>query len=258
MEQGHWLNASLVYLAAAVIAVPLARKLGLGSIIGYLGAGIAIGPFGLKLVSDPDAILQFAEFGVVLMLFLIGLELEPPRLWAMRRPIFGWGSAQVLGCAAAVGGVALLLGVSWPVAVVTGLGLALSSTAVALQVMQERNLMGTAGGQAGFAILLFQDVAAIPILALIPLLAPKVQDSGSPWSEALRALGVIVGIIVVGRLLLRHALRWIARSGSPEIFTAAALGLVVGLASLMHAVELSAALGACLGGVLLAESEYRR
>jgi glutathione-regulated potassium-efflux system ancillary protein KefC len=258
MEHGHWLNASLVYLAAAVIAVPLARKLGLGSIIGYLGAGIAIGPFGLQFVRDPDAILQFAEFGVVLMLFLIGLELEPPRLWAMRRSIFGWGSAQVLGCAAAVGGVALLLGVSWPVAVVTGLGLALSSTAVALQVMQERNLMGTAGGQAGFAILLFQDVAAIPILALIPLLAPKVQDSGNPWSEALRALGVIVGIIVVGRLLLRHALRWIARSGSPEIFTAAALGLVVGLATLMEAVELSAALGAFLGGVLLAESEYRR
>ena len=258
MEHGHWLNASLVYLAAAVIAVPLARKLGLGSIIGYLGAGIAIGPFGLQFVRDPDAILQFAEFGVVLMLFLIGLELEPPRLWAMRRSIFGWGSAQVLGCAAAVGGVALLLGVSWPVAVVTGLGLALSSTAVALQVMQERNLMGTAGGQAGFSILLFQDVAAIPILALIPLLAPKVQDSGNPWSEALRALAVIVGIIVVGRLLLRHALRWIARSGSPEIFTAASLGLVVGLASLMHAVELSAALGAFLGGVLLAESEYRR
>jgi glutathione-regulated potassium-efflux system ancillary protein KefC len=258
MEHGHWLNASLVYLAAAVIAVPLARKLGLGSIIGYLGAGIAIGPFGLELVRDPDAILQFAEFGVVLMLFLIGLELEPPRLWAMRRSIFGWGSAQVLGCAVAVGGVALLLGVRWPVAVVAGLGLALSSTAVALQVMQERNLMGTAGGQAGFSILLLQDVAAIPILALIPLLAPKVQDSGSPWTEALRALAVIAGIIVVGRLLLRHALRWIARSGSPEIFTAAALGLVVGLASLMHAVDLSAALGAFLGGVLLAESEYRR
>ncbi|MEY2875632.1 MAG: hypothetical protein RLZZ373_3003 [Pseudomonadota bacterium] len=258
MEHGHWLNASLVYLAAAVIAVPLARKLGLGSIIGYLGAGIAIGPFGLTLVNDPEAILQFAEFGVVLMLFLIGLELEPPRLWAMRRSIFGWGSAQVLGCAVAVGGVASLLGVRWPVAVVAGLGLALSSTAVALQVMQERNLMGTSGGQAGFAILLFQDVAAIPILALIPLLAPKVQDSGSPWTEALRALAVIAGIIVVGRLLLRHVLRWIARSGSPEIFTAAALGLVVGLASLMHAVELSAALGAFLGGVLLAESEYRR
>jgi glutathione-regulated potassium-efflux system ancillary protein KefC len=258
MEHGHWLNASLVYLAAAVIAVPLARKLGLGSIIGYLGAGIAIGPFGLQFVSDPDAILQFAEFGVVLMLFLIGLELEPPRLWAMRRSIFGWGSVQVLGCAAAVGGVALAFGVSGPVAVVTGLGLALSSTAVAVQVMQERNLLRTTGGQAAFSILLFQDVAAIPILALIPLLAPQVQDSGHPWTEALRALGVIVGIVVVGRLLLRHALRWIARSGSPEIFTAAALGLVVGLASLMQAVALSMALGAFLGGVLLAESEYRR
>ncbi len=258
MEHESWLTATLIYLGAAVVAVPLSRKLGLGSIIGYLAAGMAIGPFGLHLVRDTASTMHFAEFGVVLMLFLIGLELEPPRLWALRRSIFGWGSAQVLGCAGALGLVAWALGAPWPVAVVGGLGLALSSTAVALQVMQERNWLSTTGGQATFAILLFQDVAAIPILALIPLLSPHEQSTGSPWLEALRALAVIAGIVVVGRLLLRHALRWIARSGSQEIFTAASLGLVAGIATLMQAAGLSMALGAFLAGVLLAESEYKR
>ncbi len=257
MEHSHWLQASFVYLCAAIIAVPLAKKFGLGSIIGYLAAGIAIGPFGLKLVEDTASILHIAEFGVVLMLFLIGLELEPSRLWSMRRPIFGWGSAQLLGCAVVLGALALTTGVSVSMAVIAALGLALSSTAVALQVMQERHLMPTAGGQAGFAILLFQDVAAIPILALIPLLGVQVQSAGNPWLEALKAVGVIVGIIVVGRLALRHALRWVAKSRSTEIFTAASLALVVGIASLMQMVGLSMALGAFLGGVLLAESEYR-
>ncbi|NRT54423.1 glutathione-regulated potassium-efflux system protein KefC [Sphaerotilus uruguayifluvii] len=257
-HESHWLQATLVYLVAAIAVVPLARKFGLGTIIGYLAAGMLIGPFGLRLVRDPDAIMNIAEFGVVLMMFLIGLELEPPRLWSMRRAIFGWGSVQLLGCALALGLVAQAGGVPWPLPLVAGLGLALSSTAVSLQVMQERNLMSTSGGQAAFAILLFQDVAAIPILALIPLLAPRVQAAGNHWGEALRALAVVAGIILAGRLLLRHALRWIARSGSPEIFTAAALALVVALASLMHAVDLSMALGAFLGGVLLAESEYRR
>ncbi|MDO9004401.1 MAG: glutathione-regulated potassium-efflux system protein KefC [Aquabacterium sp.] len=258
MEHSNWLLSTLVYLSAAIIAVPLAKKLGLGSIIGYLAAGIAIGPFGLKLVSDTESILHFAEFGVVLMLFLIGLELEPPKLWALRRPIFGWGSQQLLGCALALAAGAMAFGVSWQIAVVAGLGLALSSTAVALQVMNERNMLPTSAGQAGFAILLFQDVAAIPILALIPLLGAQAEAGGNPWLEALRALAVIVGIVVVGRLLLRHALRWIARSQSQEIFTAASLALVVGIASLMQAVGLSMALGAFLGGVLLAESEYKR
>ncbi|PXW98818.1 Kef-type potassium/proton antiporter (CPA2 family) [Sphaerotilus hippei] len=258
MSSNHWLQATLVYLCAAIIAVPLARKFGLGSIIGYLAAGITIGPFGLGLVRDPDSILHVAEFGVVLMLFLIGLELEPPRLWAMRRPIFGWGSAQLLGCAGLLGGLAVLLDVPTDMAVIGALGLALSSTAVSLQVMQERHLLPTAGGQAVFAILLFQDVAAIPILALIPLLGREVQAAGNHTQEALRALAVIVGIIIAGRLLLRHALRWVARSRSTEIFTAASLALVVGLASLMEAVGLSMALGAFLGGVLLAESEYKR
>lgn len=258
MEHSNWLLSTLVYLSAAIIAVPLAKKLGLGSIIGYLAAGIAIGPFGLKLVSDTESILHFAEFGVVLMLFLIGLELEPPRLWALRRPIFGWGSVQLLGCALAVALVGMAFGAPWRMALVAGLGLALSSTAVALQVMNERNMLPTSAGQAGFAILLFQDVAAIPILALIPLLGAQSQAGGSPLLEALRALAVIAGIVVVGRLLLRHALRWIARSQSQEIFTAASLALVVGIATLMQAVGLSMALGAFLGGVLLAESEYKR
>ncbi len=258
MESSHWLQATFVYLCAAIVAVPLAKRFGLGSIIGYLAAGIAIGPDGLGLVKDTASILHIAEFGVVLMLFLIGLELEPARLWALRRPIFGWGTAQLLGCAGALALLGWGLGAPGPMALIAGLGLALSSTAVALQVMQERHLMPTAGGQAGFAILLFQDVAAIPILAIIPLLGVRVQSQGNPWLEAAKAVGVIVAIIVVGRLLLRHALRWIARSRSTEIFTAASLALVVGIASLMQAVGLSMALGAFLGGVLLAESEYKR
>ena len=165
-----WLMNSLIYLSAAVIAVPVAKKLGLGSIIGYLAAGMAIGPWGLKLVTNVQDILHFAEFGVVLMLFLVGLELEPKRLWNLRRPIFGWGSAQVAGCAVVLMAVAMAFGVTWQVALVASLGLALSSTAIALQTIGERNLMPTSSGQAGFSILLFQDVSAIPILALLPLL----------------------------------------------------------------------------------------
>ena len=165
-----WLINSLIYLSAAVIAVPLSKAVGLGSIIGYLAAGIVIGPWGLGMVTNVEDILHFAEFGVVLMLFLVGLELEPKRLWNMRRSIFGWGSLQVLGCALLLALVAVACGVGWRLAVVASLGLALSSTAIALQVMQERNLLPTRSGQAAFSILLFQDVAAIPILALLPLL----------------------------------------------------------------------------------------
>ena len=254
-----WLSGSLVFLGAAVIAVPLSRALGLGAIIGYLAAGLVIGPFGLGLVRDPETILHFAELGVVLMLFLVGLELEPRRLWAMRRPIFGWGAAQVLGCAAVLGFAGWALGAPWKLALVAALGLALSSTAIALQVMDERNMLATSAGQAGFAILLFQDVAAIPILALIPLLGGVAQpDDGNAWIEAARALGVVLAIVLGGRLLLRPLFRWIARSNTPEIFTAASLLLVVGTAALMQAAGLSMALGAFLAGVLLAESEYRR
>ncbi|VVD93788.1 glutathione-regulated potassium-efflux system protein KefC [Pandoraea morbifera] len=257
-----WLLASLIYLAAAVIVVPLSRALGLGAIIGYLAAGIAIGPWGLGLVSRVEDVLHFAEFGVVLMLFLVGLELEPRRLWNLRRPIFGWGSAQVAGCAVVLFAAGVALGAPWRIALVAALGLALSSTAIALQVMAERNLLATQSGQAGFSILLFQDVAAIPILALLPLLANDVDSHALTGAqralEGLKIVGVIAAIVLGGRLLLRPLLRWIANSRTPEIFTATSLLLVVAIATLMQLVGLSMALGAFLAGVLLAESEYRR
>ncbi len=255
-----WLSNSFIYLAAAVLAVPLSKALGLGTIIGYLAAGMAIGPWGLGLVSNVQDILHFAEFGVVLMLFLVGLELEPRRLWSLRRPIFGGGTAQVATCAVAIFGVALACGYDWRIALVAALGLSLSSTAIALQVLGERNLLGTRSGQAGFSILLFQDVAAIPILALLPLLgvAAAGPDGAHPAVQAAKTVAVVAGIVLGGRLMLRPVLRWIARSRTPEIFTAASLLLVVGIAYLMLSVGLSMALGAFLAGVLLAESEYRR
>ncbi|MEJ8848882.1 glutathione-regulated potassium-efflux system protein KefC [Variovorax rhizosphaerae] len=257
-----WLVNSLIYLGAAVIVVPISKWLGLGSIIGYLVAGIAIGPTLFGLVTNVQDILHFAEFGVVLMLFLVGLELEPKRLWNLRRPIFGWGSAQVLCCAAALFALGWALGATWRVALVGALGLALSSTAIALQVFGERNLLKTSSGQAGFSILLFQDVAAIPILALLPLLAGGAAGEAASGLDrllqAVKIIGVIGGIVLGGRLALRPVLRWIARSNTPEIFTAASLLLVVAIAALMQFVGLSMALGAFLAGVLLAESEYRR
>jgi len=262
MEHGTpWLQMSLLYLAAAVLAVPLARLLGLGSIIGYLAAGIAIGPFGLRLVTDTATILHFAEFGVVLMLFLVGLELEPKRLWALRRPIFGWGSVQMLGSTALILAVGLAFGADWRLALVAGLGLALSSTAIGLGVLNERNLMATRSGQSVLSVALLQDIAAIPVLALLPLLALSSgasAEGGSGWWGVAKAVSVVGLIVLGGRLLLRPALRWIARSDTPEIFTAASLLLVVATAALMESVGLSMALGAFLAGVLLAESEYRR
>ena len=257
---GSWLQPTLIYLGAAVVAVPLARGLGLGSIIGYLAAGIAIGPWGLGLVTEPESMLQFAEFGVVLMLFLVGLELEPRRLWSLRRPIFGWGSVQLVGSTAVMMAAAIALGVEWRLAGVAGLGLAMSSTAIGLGALAERNLMSTRSGQSVLSVALLQDIAAIPILALVPLLAVARGDAsgGDGWLAAGKAIGVILVIVFGGRLLLRPALRWIARSRTPEIFTAASLLLVVATAVLMQSVGLSMALGAFLAGVLLAESEYRR
>ncbi len=258
-----WLTNSFIYLSAAVIAVPVSQALGLGAIVGYLAAGIAIGPWGLGLVTNVQDILHFAEFGVVLMLFLVGLELEPMRLWNLRRPIFGWGSAQVLCCAVVLFAVGYVAGVPWKISLVAALGLALSSTAIALQVLGERNLLPTTSGQTGFSILLFQDVVTIPILALLPVLGTLTgpAEVSSPANKALEIIKILVvtgGIILGGRLLLRPLLRWIARSKTPEIFTATSLLLVVGIAALMQFVGLSMALGAFLAGVLLAESEYRR
>jgi len=265
MSHSHWLTLALTYLAAAVIVVPLARRLGLGAIIGYLGAGFAIGPWGLRLVTDPSQIVDLAEFGVVLMLFLIGLELEPRRLWSMRRPIFGWGSVQLLGSLALIAAIGWACMGFWPdgwrLALVAGAALAMSSTAIGLATLNERNILLTTAGQNILSVSLFQDIAAIPLLALIPLMAPERvagTDAGHPLLAAARAFGMIAAIVLGGRLALRPALRFIARSQTPEIFTAAALGLVVGTAALMQAVGLSMALGAFLAGVLLAESEYRR
>ncbi len=260
-----WLTYGFTYLAAAVIAVPIARALGLGAILGYLAAGIAIGPWGLALVSNVQDILHFAEFGVVLMLFLVGLELQPSRLWSLRRPILGLGMAQMAGCALLLWGCAWALGLPWRVALVGALGLALSSTAIALQVLNERNLLRTDSGQKAFSILLFQDVAAIPILALLPILGVAARaEALQPHApldllpEALKIIAVVAAIVFGGRWVLRPLLRWIAKSKTPEIFTAASLFLVVGIAMLMLTVGLSMALGAFLAGVLLADSEYRR
>ncbi len=259
MAHGSWLSGLLVYLAAAVLAVPVAKFLGLGSIIGYLGAGILIGPWGLKFVTNPEDMLHFAEFGVVLMLFLVGLELEPQRLWALRKPIFGWGSVQLFGSAMLLALGALACGVDWRLSVVAALGLAMSSTAIGLGVLVERNIMTTTSGESILSVSLLQDIAAIPILALVPFLAIAAgHGDGGGWLGAAKAIGTIAVVILGGRLLLRPMLRWIALSDSPEIFTAASLLLVVATAALMDAVGLSMALGAFLAGVLLAESEYRR
>jgi len=261
MSHGNWLQLPLVFLAAAVLAVPLARWLRLGSILGYLVAGVLIGPAVLALIPESTAIPEVAELGVVLMLFLVGLELEPKRLWAMRRPIFGWGSVQLLGCAAVLTAVGIATGHPWRLSLVVGLGLAMSSTAVALAVMAERNLGRTTAGESILSVALLQDIAAIPVLALVPVLAlsgAHDDGDGRTWLAAAKAVGAIVTIIFGGRLLLRPALRWIAHSKTPEIFTAAALLLVLGTAALMQLVGLSMALGAFLAGVLLAESEYRR
>jgi glutathione-regulated potassium-efflux system ancillary protein KefC len=257
METSLLLNA-LVYLAAAVALVPIATRLGLGAVLGYLIAGIAIGPWGLGLISNVDVILHFSEFGVVLLLFVIGLELEPKRLLAMRRPIFGWGSAQVAGVAAALAAAALAAGIDWRVALVAALGLSLSSTAIALATLGERNLLPTPLGQAGFAILLFQDIAAIPMIALVPVLGVATGAApGGHWLAALKVVAVLAALVLAGRYLVRPVLRMIARTGLREIFTAFALLLVISIALLMQWVGMSMALGSFMAGVLLADSEYR-
>ncbi|MFC3107674.1 glutathione-regulated potassium-efflux system protein KefC [Undibacterium arcticum] len=257
MEHSLLLNG-LIYLTAAVLAVPLAKRLGLGAVLGYLLAGIAIGPWGLRLIENVEDILHFSEFGVVLLLFMIGLELDPKRLWSLRRPIFGWGSAQLAACSAVLTLAALLLGVDWRTALIAALGLSLSSTAIALATLQERNLKSTPAGSAAFAILLLQDIAAIPMIAIIPLLGVAVAGSaGHGWLGALKVLAVIAALIFSSRHLLRPLLRVIAKTELREIFTAFALLLVIAIGLLMQSVGMSMALGSFLAGVLLADSEYR-
>lgn len=246
------------YLAAAVLSVALMKRLGFAAVLGYLLAGIAIGPFGLALIDDVASAQHLAEFGVVLLLFVIGLELQPSRLWALRRPIFGMGSAQLLVTGTLLAACGLAAGLAPSVAALVGLGLAMSSTAFVLQLLAEKHELAAAHGRASFAVLLFQDIAVIPLLAVVPLLAaPTGLGEVNPLPGLGRFVAVCAALAVASRFLLRPLFHLVARSGVPELFTALALLVVVATALLMHAVGLSATLGAFLAGVLLADSEYR-
>ena len=259
------LAQAFVYLCAAVVFVPLARRLGLGAVLGYLIAGIAIGPFVLGLVGkEGHQVMHFAEFGVVIMLFLVGLELRPALLWKMRRPVIGLGGLEVLLTTTGIAAIAVAAGVGWRAAIALGMIASMSSTAIVLATLAERGLLKTSGGQAAFSILLFEDIAVIPILAIFPLLAdPSLVEGvatsgGRPaWQTALLLLGALAAVIAAGRYVVRPMFHVLARARLRESFTAAALMLVVGVALLMQSVDLSPALGTFLAGVLLAESEYR-
>ncbi|SAL00228.1 sodium/hydrogen exchanger [Caballeronia pedi] len=249
----------VIFLASALITVPLAVRFGFGAVLGYLLAGVLIGPWVLRLVTDVDAILHFSELGIVLMMFVIGLEMKIDALWAMRRTIFGYGTMQMTVCAAALLGIFMMLGLPWRIALTGGLALSLSSTAMVMSELQERKLMDMPTGRAGFGILLFQDMAAIPLIALLPLLGPTVPvPAAEPgWLVALKALAMLGAIALVGRYLLNAVLRLITSTGVPEIFTAFALLWIVGIALLMESVHLSMSLGAFVAGVLLADSDFR-
>lgn len=251
---------ALVFMAAAVIFVPLSSKLGLGSVVGYLIAGLVLGPSGIAFISEPNDIMHFAELGVVLLLFLIGLELNPKKLWDLRKSIFGTGLAQVGSALLVFAGLAWLAGFSLTVGLVAAMGFALSSTAVALQIVKERSWLGTSFGQSSFAVLLFQDLAVIPMLLVLPLLVAtsgQTAEAGSPFLSFAKSVFAILLIIFLGRYVLRHVFRLVAESGMKEVFTALILLLVLGISFLMSAVGLSMAFGAFLAGVLLADSEYR-
>ncbi len=252
------LDLVLVFLLAAVIAVPLFQRLGLGAVLGFLVAGVVIGPNMLGLVPDPKSVLAASEFGVVMMLFVIGLELSPARLWVMRRQVFGIGALQVLLSTLAVGGVLAMWVVGGAAAVIIGMALALSSTAVGLQLLAERKELTASHGRLAFAILLFQDIIAIPLLAAIPLLGSS-ADAGTAlgWAAVSKAVLTIAAVVIGGRVLLRHVFRVVARARTAEVFTATALLVVVGTAWLMAWAGLSMGLGAFLAGVLLADSEFR-
>ena len=258
MQGPGLLTAGVIYLGAAVIAVPIAARLGIGAVLGYLLAGIAIGPWGVGLISDVDEILHFSELGVVFLMFIIGLELNPAKLWQLRRSIFGVGAAQVIFSAAILGGLLWLTNFSWQSAVIGGIGLAMSSTAMAIQLMRDKGMNRSESGQLGFSVLLFQDLAVIPALALVPLLAGG-SDGGqaTDWIKVGMKVLAFAGMLIGGRFLLRPIFRFIAGSAVREVFTAAALLLVIGSALFMDALVLSMALGTFIAGILLAESEYR-
>ncbi len=270
MEHGGLLFTAFIYLVAGVCAVPIAKRLGLGSVLGYLVAGVLIGPHVLHLVGDQTDVQHFAEFGVVMMLFLVGLELQPARVWQLRGPILGLGGCQVAGTALLLCAAGLALGLPWQTGLAVGMILAMSSTAIVLQSLAEQGVLNSRGGQSAFSVLLFQDIAVIPMLALLPLLAVGGGPDATPaaaghgggselagWQQALLIAASIGAIVLAGRFLMRPAMRFVAQSRLPEIFTATALLLVVGVALVMQAVGLSPALGAFLAGVVLAESEYR-
>ena len=264
MQHGElgFLTFGLVLLAAAVLSVPIARRLGLSAIVAYLIAGIVIGPHGLAAFGTPESIIPVSELGVVMLLFLIGLELELGRLVALRRAIFGLGAAQLALTALAIGALAYLVGlVDWRGAVVAGVALAMSATAIALEILEERGQLQQDYGQRAFAILLFQDMAVVPLLAVLPLLAQAGESNHANVGDGLRAVALIVGaillIVVSGRYLLNPFFRLLAQTGSREVMTAAALLVVLGAALVMQKAGMSMALGAFLAGVLLAESNYR-
>lgn len=253
----HLLEQIAILLLTAVLLVPLFQRLKLGAVLGYLAAGVVIGPWVLGVVSDAESTLHFAEFGVVLLLFLIGLELEPARLWALRRSVFGLGGAQVAATGGALALAGMAFGLGWQAALLAGLGLALSSTALVIAALTERRQLGTRHGREAFAVLLFQDLAVIPLIALIPLLAARPGEAMPDWIAATKGLAAIVVVIAAGHVIVRPALKFIATYGSREVFTAAALLLVVGAALLMQKIGLSMSLGAFLAGALLADSEFR-
>lgn len=256
MAGSDWLLAGVLFLLAAVIAVPLAARLGIGAVLGYLLAGIAIGPWGLAFISDVDEILHFSGLGVVFLMFIIGLELNPGKLWALRRSIFGVGAAQLLFSAVILAGLLMLSAFSWQAAVVGGIGLAMSSTAMAIQLMRDKGMNRSESGQLGFSVLLFQDMAVIPAIALVPLLAGNGSEHPD-WLRLSFKATAFAAMLVGGHYLLRPVFRFIAGSGVREVFTAASLLLVLGFALFMDALGFSMALGTFLAGVLLAESEYR-
>jgi len=261
MDGHHFLETAVVFLLATVIAVPLTKRFRLGAVLGYLLAGVVIGPSALGLVSDTEGVAAISDFGVVLMLFVIGLELSPSRLWVMRRAVFGSGTLQVLACAIALGAMGyFLFGLTWKAATIVGGSLALSSTAFGLQILAERKEAGSVYGRQAFAILLFQDLAAIPLIAAVPLLGGAIghdAHAAPDIASVVRVVGTILAVIVGGRLLLRHVFRFVARAKSTEVFTATALLVVMGTAWLMELAGISTTLGAFLAGLLLADSEYR-
>ena len=259
MNEEQFLVQATVFLAAAVIGVPLLKRLGLSSVLGYIVAGAAIGPWGLGLAGDVDSIRAFAEIGIVMLLFLIGLELLPSRLWEMRRSVFGLGAAQVAATGAVLGLSAWALGVAPGAAAIVGFGLALSSTAVGLQILIEKKQLATQQGRAGFAVLLFQDLAVIPLLAVLPALADRsagVVHSAGGYSPLVTVL-LFAAVVAAGRYLLRPYFRMLSQAGSREVFTAGALLVVLAVGVFMHKLGISMALGAFVAGMLLADSEFR-